>query len=251
MTALMVPPSTDATAPVCGAKTRPGAKYPNCRQAAGWGTNHVGQGRCKLHGGNAGQLSSGRYTTIKRPRVKELIEHMEQDPDPLNMKGELFAARAMFVDFLERYDEWREGLLAWYASWSLLRRPLPEELALSLENVVNEYEIKLREYGDPTEKQLADLGGARRFITYMRGVDQPQRPHQVLDPSAAMSHIDTITKVVERIEKVAAQNAISRKDLFRLTSEMGRGVMRHVTDPEILKAIRKDWLEIRLGAEPI
>jgi len=32
----------------CGARTRSGEP---CRQAAGWGTDHPGVGRCKLHGG--------------------------------------------------------------------------------------------------------------------------------------------------------------------------------------------------------
>lgn len=32
----------------CGAKTRAGTP---CKQKAGWGTNHVGEGKCKLHGG--------------------------------------------------------------------------------------------------------------------------------------------------------------------------------------------------------
>lgn len=32
----------------CGAKTRAGSP---CRLPAGWGTDHVGEGRCKLHGG--------------------------------------------------------------------------------------------------------------------------------------------------------------------------------------------------------
>lgn len=34
----------------CGAKTRAGTP---CQQPAGWGTNHVGTGRCKLHGGSS------------------------------------------------------------------------------------------------------------------------------------------------------------------------------------------------------
>ena len=32
----------------CGAKTRAGTP---CAQPAGWGTDHPGQGRCRLHGG--------------------------------------------------------------------------------------------------------------------------------------------------------------------------------------------------------
>lgn len=35
----------------CAATTRAGTP---CQQPAGWGTGHVGTGRCKLHGGNAG-----------------------------------------------------------------------------------------------------------------------------------------------------------------------------------------------------
>ena len=34
----------------CGAKTRTGTP---CRRPAGWGTDHVGEGRCKLHGGRS------------------------------------------------------------------------------------------------------------------------------------------------------------------------------------------------------
>lgn len=34
----------------CGAKTRAGTP---CKQKAGWGTNHVGTGKCKLHGGKS------------------------------------------------------------------------------------------------------------------------------------------------------------------------------------------------------
>ncbi|MFW6437717.1 MAG: hypothetical protein ACOCZ7_01780 [Armatimonadota bacterium] len=33
---------------ICGAKTRAGTR---CELRAGWGTDHVGEGRCKLHGG--------------------------------------------------------------------------------------------------------------------------------------------------------------------------------------------------------
>ena len=37
-----------AKAATCGAKTRGGTA---CRRPGGWGTDHAGEGRCKLHGG--------------------------------------------------------------------------------------------------------------------------------------------------------------------------------------------------------
>lgn len=98
----------------CGAKTRGGTR---CTQTAGWGTDHVGQGRCKLHGG-ATPIKHGRYSTIQRPALRALIAQHDADPDPLNVLPELAAARALFQDFIERYDGWREALLAWHASWT-------------------------------------------------------------------------------------------------------------------------------------
>jgi len=55
--------------PTCGAKTRAGTP---CQQKAGWGTDHVGEGRCKLHGGastgapkrNKNAVKTGEYETI-------------------------------------------------------------------------------------------------------------------------------------------------------------------------------------------
>lgn len=58
-----------AVAQSCGAKTRAGTP---CAQPAGWGTDHIGRGRCKLHGGrspggppgNKKALLTGEYETI-------------------------------------------------------------------------------------------------------------------------------------------------------------------------------------------
>lgn len=38
------------TQKACGAKTRTGSP---CKKEAGWGTDHLGRGRCKLHGGSS------------------------------------------------------------------------------------------------------------------------------------------------------------------------------------------------------
>jgi len=56
---------------ICGAKTRKGTP---CLRPAGWGTNHPGTGRCKLHGGcstgpkdqrgNKNAVKTGEYETI-------------------------------------------------------------------------------------------------------------------------------------------------------------------------------------------
>ena len=83
----------------------------------------------------------------------------------------------------------------------------------------------------------------------LQAIDRVGMDLETMVHSAAMQQIDTITKVVARIENVRATNAISRSDLLRVFEEMSRAVMRHVTDPEALQAIRADWLEIRLAPD--
>lgn len=99
--------------PKCGAKKRGGG---TCTQVAGWGTDHPGQGRCKLHGGKT-PIKSGRYSDIKRPRLNELIAKFAADPDPLNLLPEALLLRALATDYVERYDELTAALIKWHESF--------------------------------------------------------------------------------------------------------------------------------------
>lgn len=71
-------------------------------------------------------------------------------------------------------------------------------------------------------------------------------PKQRSDLDAARSLVDGISKVVARVERARAANAVSRADLFRILPEMGRIVAHHVEDSDALAAIKDDWLAIRL-----
>lgn len=226
----------------CGAKKKrtPG----HCSKSAGWRTDHPGQGKCYLHGG-ATPIKSGRYSTITRPRVRELIEKHEADADPLNVLPELAAARALFEDFVERYDHWRDALLAWHKSYTS-RTSLPEVQAEAFRRCMDEYEIRLGEIGeDATENQLEDAKLAREFLTTLTAGDE-SKPREVLDLSDAVRHVDTITKIVERIERIRGENAISRRELHRMISEMGRVVETYITDKHDQEKIREGWLAIRI-----
>jgi uncharacterized protein YjcR len=73
---------------ICGAKTRAGTP---CMQKAGWGTSHLGEGRCKLHGGsspggpvaNKKALATGEYERITlstfEPEELELAQSAKVD----------------------------------------------------------------------------------------------------------------------------------------------------------------------------
>jgi hypothetical protein len=174
----------------CDALTRNSeTKNSRCRRPAGWGTEHAGLGRCKLHGG-ATPVRHGRYSTIKREELRTLIEQHEADPDPLNIFPELATARALFQDFVERYDAWRDAIVAWHESYK------------------------------------ADSGTAEG------------KPRQMLDIADAYRIISEVTKIAERIERIRAQNAISRGDLNRVLSEMWRVLEMHVANPTTRQEVR-------------
>lgn len=58
----------DGTKNICGAKTRAGTP---CQQKAGWGTDHPGEGKCKLHGGK----STGPRDKTKLKENKNAEKH--------------------------------------------------------------------------------------------------------------------------------------------------------------------------------
>ena len=56
------------TGPMCGARLRGSRKGGECRRPAGWGTDHVGYGRCRLHGGTSPSLRLKAYRDMARAR---------------------------------------------------------------------------------------------------------------------------------------------------------------------------------------
>jgi hypothetical protein len=131
------------------------------------------------------------------------------------MLPELAQCRALYVDFINRYDEITEALLAWF------------------------------EGQKPGHKAVTDDRVERPAAP---------RPAQILDISYAYRLLSEITKIAKRIEDVRAQNAISRKDFIRLMQEMARVVVAVVdkyVGPEDARHVKSEidrrWLEIRLA----
>ena len=162
----------------CGAKTRSGGK---CKQPAGLRTDHPGEGRCYLHGGMT-PIKSGRYSKVKRTALRELIEAHAGDPDPLDVLPEIAAARALFQDFVERYDEWREAFLDWHASFST---------------------------GDGPKKprEVLDLADGVRHLSTIATIAQREKKLQLdnaISRSDLLRFLAEMTRVVEREVKDAS-----------------------------------------------
>lgn len=99
---------------ICGATTKSSGRP--CSKAAGWRTDHPGQGRCYLHGGRS-RIKHGRYSTVQRARVSEILDELAEDPDPLDLLPEVELLRAMVLDYVERHDALTDAVIFWHESY--------------------------------------------------------------------------------------------------------------------------------------
>lgn len=96
-----------------------------CQKPAGWGTNHVGQGRCRRHGGaKTKSVSSGLYSQIEHHRIRDVLNRMDDNEiNVLDLAPEAKLLRAMVIDYINRYSQFSEELSAWYADPENKQRP--------------------------------------------------------------------------------------------------------------------------------
>jgi hypothetical protein len=209
----------------CGARNRnEDATGPTCKNPKGFRTDHPGQGPCFLHGGMA-RITHGRYSKIKRRALAELIQEYKEDPEILNMEPELATARALFEDYVNRYDEITEALIAWWQSYKEVM--VTKERLDPIRAIVFRYEQLWEKDSDAPEFMGTKIKAARDLLhKWKEYFDNAAnfKPIQVLDVAESYKFLAEITKIVERIEKVRAQNAISRRNFQRVTNQMGQAV---------------------------
>jgi hypothetical protein len=86
-------------ADLCGGECTDGTP---CKRPAGWGTDHVGEGRCKLHGGNAGRPPKhGRYSVKAREGLEDKIWQYREEENPAEQWDELALLRALLQEWLD------------------------------------------------------------------------------------------------------------------------------------------------------
>ncbi|MEV8324522.1 hypothetical protein [Kitasatospora sp. NPDC056731] len=97
--------------PVCGAKTRQEGSAEHCGLRAGWGTDHPGTGRCKLHGGRTpGQNIKAAHQIAER-EVRAVLAELDVQPvdDPLTalaqLAGQVVAWQQAIAEIVNRLGE--------------------------------------------------------------------------------------------------------------------------------------------------
>ena|SRR3990172_559873 len=91
-------PMIPAGSSFCNARTKQTASY--CERPAGWGTDHVGYGRCKLHGGSTPNHNKELATVDGLPlavpkSLRAAAEIRKQDPELLSLDGEIAMLRVL------------------------------------------------------------------------------------------------------------------------------------------------------------
>ena len=121
----------EAHAPTCGATTRSGEA---CQNQRGFRTDHFGTGRCFLHGGRS-PIKHGRYSTVLRTSIAEIKAELEAEPeaDQLDTLPEATMVRALAADYIERYSDIVDALVAWNENEAREaleqeRRPRPQRI---------------------------------------------------------------------------------------------------------------------------
>lgn len=91
----------------CGAKTRGDG---TCRKPAGWGTDHPGSGKCRLHGGASlsgtenPAFEHGRYSKVVKGKIAKKLGLVETG-DPTDLLPELEIQRVLFSEYISRFEE--------------------------------------------------------------------------------------------------------------------------------------------------
>jgi hypothetical protein len=224
--------------PRCGARNRQGNP---CGNAAGFKTDHPGQGRCHLHGGKT-PAPTGRYSKVKRVRLRELIEQFENDPDPLNLLPEAKLLRSLTHDYIDRFEEQDQMLTRWHlsfekafqADWAAWWATVRADALESGNDGLNE--ALTAKMPDP--------------MSYL-----PGRPLRMADLSDVAGLVNQIGAMVERIRKSQTSQTFSMDTVSLLWRTMAghltQAAVEVIEDDDIrsafLTAVEEKWGRISLA----
>lgn len=202
---------------------------------------------CKFHGAGGKKpggapITNGYGANVELDRLKDLLERCQNLPDPLSLYEDLALQRTLFLDFINRYAENQEALLAWHKSWQM-HQSIPENCYSELEELIDEFEAR----GTATDRQDELIAKGRDFLLKARDLSRLSKPRQILDISDGIRQLDSIGKMVERIRKLEFMEAIPRSLFTHVITNFTQVVQAHVHDEDTLIKIKHGWESVSLG----
>src|SRR5678815_141457 len=177
----------------CGRKANDG--HP-CTNQKGYGTDHLGDGPCKYHGGCS---PVSVYTKLKRQLTVEALKQVEEMvEDPMDLRPEVQLLRAMVIEFHNRYEEFKAAILTFHNSFN----PALTEFLASDSPLV---------WAKARESLKLTLSN--------------QRPREVPDITNSSLIVDRVGKMVERIHKMKMDQALTPEILRRYRDALVQAVV--------------------------
>lgn len=176
-----------STKPKCDARRRNGT---HCKHPAGFRTEHPGQGRCYKHGGRGTTALTkwGAYTKIHYRHMQDVLNQLAKlEFNAMDLIPEANLLRALTVDYINRYNEFSEALLAWYEDPESNSRP----------------------------RRIMDISDASYLIESISRV--VHRMHQIQSQGAIS--LDTFKRVTEHMGMIVAKHVTDPMTLNRIETE--------------------------------
>jgi len=196
----------------CGAHSR--TTNQSCQNLAGKGTDHLGEGRCRYHGG-ATPAKHGLYSKVTRKRLGPRIAEIATRGDLVSLHGELATLKAVLEETLLNNRASIDALRSWH------RTTAPAFQVLMETNEASEL---------------------REAILTLRNAEAA-RPAELPNVNTIGMLTDKIGRTAERICKISA--VCTRQEIEKVLYRMGAIVAEHV-DEETNRKIRQAWENIQL-----
>lgn len=139
-------------------------------------------------------------------------------------------------------------------TWSKIERKDLQDLISHFENLKDPLDLIqevnlarafltkfINEYDDIVEA-LLDW----HFLWELEQEKPSGRPPILPSQNKIIMLIDNISKIVKRIQDIRSDHAVSRSDLFRIMTEMGR-IVEFEVDPKQWEKIKSAWVSIKLA----
>ena len=82
-----------------------------------------------------------------------------------------------------------------------------------------------------------------------RGKGAPPPKLEILSLFDAKDLVEGVSRVVEKIHKITREGSLTLETFRRVMEQMGLVVATHVSDPDTLRAIQRDWSSVMVDAK--
>lgn len=146
----------------CNART--GKGY--CKMKAGFRTDHVGTGRCYLHGGrNPGApVTHGLYSKKLKSTIRKEYDKLATDPILVDLRGELALTKSLLSRFIENITDSFDGDFNWMVQQGKNSKEISAEAQAFLK-IVDQLRKIYKDIASVENAQKNNLTRSQIFIT--------------------------------------------------------------------------------------